>query len=277
MFRTYAQTRAQSSGPPSAFPGSLTPGIGSSDSSSSSTDGRALRHRLSRTDLDFEQALRGEGTVRISEGLDVNALGKDASLSLSPSGHRAFLSPAASPAAAPAAPATPTIVPPTPQQQASSSRMPSAAATAAAGRAVSPTSPLNRNDDPFTDATPDRVNRRSMYRSPGTSSSPDLATLLKKARERGTDLKPGNYKEKRKEEPPPLPSAVGVGHPPRQRASTGVGGSSSPNKLQRPLPPSPNPSTEWVMPSPNVPRENGTIKVRGTVRPICAFYTHRQP
>jgi PH and SEC7 domain-containing protein len=255
MFRTSAPQRAQ--GPPSAYPNRLTP-VGSSD-----VERRDLRHRISRTDLDFEQALQAEGTVRISEGVDVNALGKDASLS--PSSHRAFLSPASTPTTATASsfqpPATPTVVPPTPSPQgpssaaASSSKMPT--------RAVSP----GRHDDPFTDTepSPDKINRRSMYRSPGTSSSPDLATLLKKAREKGTELKQSHYKEKRRESPPPLPSSNPAGRP---RSSTSAPSPAAPpthrrtNKLQRPLPPSPNPSGDWVMPSPNGPQENGTVKVR---------------
>lgn len=57
-----------------------------------------------------------------------------------------------------------------------------------------------------------QTNRRSLYRSPGTSSSPDLATLLKKAKERGTVLPQGyGKKDKRKEEqPPPLPTGKGI-------------------------------------------------------------------
>lgn len=280
MFR-HGPTRGQT-GPPSAFPGSaLSPGVGPSDLSSSNGS-RTLRNRISRTDLDFEQALKANVTMRISDGVDINDLGKDASLTLSPATHRAFLSPSPSPinpsssttstttGGAPA-PATPTVVPPTPpqfdnssagrtrqRQQPQPSKLPA--------RAGSPS--LARDDNPFMDAsTPDRVNRRSMYRSPGTSSSPDLATLLKKAKREGTELKnSSHYKEKRREEPPPLPTGVA----PRQRASTGIAAPTSPNKLQRPLPPSPNPSAEWVMPSPNVPRENGTIKVR-----VCLYIYSR--
>lgn len=52
------------------------------------------------------------------------------------------------------------------------------------------------------------ANRRSIYRSPGTSSSPDLATLVRKARERGAVAPNPPYylKEKTKTQPPPLPT-----------------------------------------------------------------------
>jgi hypothetical protein len=51
-------------------------------------------------------------------------------------------------------------------------------------------------------------NRRSIYRSPGTSSSPDLATLVRKAKERGGAIPnvPHYLKESTKTPPPPLPT-----------------------------------------------------------------------
>ncbi|KAF7315734.1 Sec7-like domain belongs to guanine nucleotide exchange factors [Mycena indigotica] len=102
----------------------------SSSNSISAGLGTRLPRQVSRSDLDFEAALNGDGTVRLKEGVDVSQLGLDAS----PSPRRQ--------------PATPTVIPATPNN-------------------------LNRDYD---------VHRRSMYRSPGTSSSPDLATLLRKER-----------------------------------------------------------------------------------------------
>ena len=54
------------------------------------------------------------------------------------------------------------------------------------------------------------MHRRSIYRSPGTSSSPDLATLLRRARERGGAVVAGGKKDKerrreREQPPPPVP------------------------------------------------------------------------
>ncbi|KAK2463293.1 hypothetical protein APHAL10511_004948 [Amanita phalloides] len=51
------------------------------------------------------------------------------------------------------------------------------------------------------------TNRRSIYRSSGTSSSPDLATLVRKAKERGGVVYGAHQylKEKMKTPPPPLP------------------------------------------------------------------------
>ncbi|KIJ49400.1 hypothetical protein M422DRAFT_246490 [Sphaerobolus stellatus SS14] len=57
--------------PPSAYPRGLQP-VASADLANT------LSRRMSRTDMDFEAALMAEGTVKIREGLDVNALGKGA-------------------------------------------------------------------------------------------------------------------------------------------------------------------------------------------------------
>ncbi|KAJ7178525.1 hypothetical protein C8R43DRAFT_973640 [Mycena crocata] len=45
-----------------------------------------------------------------------------------------------------------------------------------------------------------------MYRSPGTSSSPDLATLLRKAKDRGGTVSAKN--RDRREQPPPMPNQI---------------------------------------------------------------------
>src|SRR5882757_7644500 len=92
--------------PPSSFAnGQLRP-VASKDLKES--------RRVSRTDLDFEQALRQGGTVKLKESLDVNALG----VSDSPASE--FTSPASRDSRTPRthpyayAPPTPVIVPPSP-------------------------------------------------------------------------------------------------------------------------------------------------------------------
>ncbi|PPQ98627.1 hypothetical protein CVT24_003960 [Panaeolus cyanescens] len=204
---------------------------------------RQLHRRISRTDLDFEQALKAEGTVVLKEGIDVNSLG----VVDSPSPlNRSFTS-SSSTSNTPVnrgisriplqGPSTPLVIPPTPSP-APSSAGPAIAAAATANTSsairsnsrlgtqssVAP-SPASSSHDLFLDAEDtDRqataTNRRSMYRSPGTSSSPDLATLLRKAKERGapvsssTTAGPSVEKGKRERGPkrdpdpvPPLPSA----------------------------------------------------------------------
>lgn len=153
-----------------------------------------LQRRASRTDLDFEAALLTEGTFKLREGLDVSQLGID---SPSPSPMRKTT------------PGTPVVVPPTP--------------TPVAGPSRRPPSPLSDDDDDRNNA-----NRRSMYRSPGTSSSPDLATLLRKARERGSIVSPKSRDQRRRNDDPPPPI-------PNQITSIAYAGSApkSKNKLQR--------------------------------------------
>lgn len=221
---------------------------------------------MSRTDLDFESALRADGTVLLSEGLDVNTLGLDTSPS--PGAYNtSFGSPTPPPRHQPN---TPTVVPPTPSPVAGPST------TRTAAKQIPPSPSLSSSNDPFYDSednNPERqTNRRSMYRSPGTSSSPDLATLLRKAKERGGVIgTSGNNKKelKRRESPPPLPDRTTNGT--RQRSSTAyASASSSPqanssskaNKLQRAQHSDAN--SDWVLTgnSPRPPTENGTLKVR---------------
>ncbi|CAE6531560.1 unnamed protein product [Rhizoctonia solani] len=138
--------------PPSAFKLS---GVSSSDRS---------HRRVSRTQDDFEAALRNEDTVVLQEGRDMRTLGssgdtphrnRSGSVNLSaprPSvdaiGRRQTVStPKHSATKQSPAPATPVVVPPTP-----------------------------------TAPDEDDSRRRSMYRAAGTASSPDLATLISKAR-----------------------------------------------------------------------------------------------
>ncbi|TCD67442.1 hypothetical protein EIP91_012359 [Steccherinum ochraceum] len=135
------------------------------------TDVIKKRNRAS----DFEQALRGEGTVLLKESLDVDTLGvwNQTQSSIS--------SPFASPSPPPKTPhtgfqpATPTIVPPTPSPN---SRAPGPSSSSRAQDPV-PDSPEIFYDAEDTEL---QTKRRSMYRAPGTASSPDLATLLRKAR-----------------------------------------------------------------------------------------------
>lgn len=166
-----------------------------------STDTRqALHRRVSRTDLDFEQALRQEGTFVFKEGIDVNSLGVDNSPA-----NRSMASPASRGIARVALqPATPTIVPPTPSPGPSGS-----SSVAPTAHAAAP-SPASSSYDLAADAdeAERQMHRRSIYRSPGTSSSPDLATLLRRARERGGAVAGGKKekereKERRREREPP--------------------------------------------------------------------------
>ncbi|KAH7335903.1 hypothetical protein B0J17DRAFT_719566 [Rhizoctonia solani] len=138
--------------PPSAF--KLAGGVSSTD--------RAQR-RVSRTQDDFETALRNGDTVVIQEGRDIHTLGasgdtpqrnRSGSVNLSaprPSidviGRRQTVSTPKHSAPKQPAPATPVVVPPTP-----------------------------------VDPDEDDTRRRSMYRAAGTASSPDLATLISKVR-----------------------------------------------------------------------------------------------
>ncbi|KAI6033019.1 hypothetical protein F5J12DRAFT_712114 [Pisolithus orientalis] len=194
--------------PPPSFPG-LQP-VASKDIQ--------VSRRVSRTDLDFEQALRTGGTATLKEGLDVNSLGVEDSPapssnpvdqrcqprhgSTSPAPQKEMYTSRPLPA-----PATPVVVPPTP------SPGPAPTAHAIASTNVQRATSSSSSNEIFYDAEDidmQQSKRRSIYRSPGTSSSPDLATLLRKAKGRG-GVVPANLvqsqKEKRSEPPPPLPSA----------------------------------------------------------------------
>ncbi|KAJ8076839.1 hypothetical protein PM082_001262 [Marasmius tenuissimus] len=120
-----------------------------------------LSRRVSRTDLDFEQALKQEGTVVIKEGIDVNELGTG--LPDTPQSMKTSYG----------APGTPVVVPPTP-------------GTSQPSTSTKPTRPQNEVAEDRDDERQHQqhINRRSMYRSPGSSSSPDLATLLRKQKEK---------------------------------------------------------------------------------------------
>ncbi|KAG5219584.1 PH and SEC7 domain-containing protein [Salix suchowensis] len=74
-------------------------------------------------------------------------------------------------------PSTPTIIPPTPSPIAG----PSSAKPLTGGSNGSSAQDLV-NESGGDDSDSRQTNRRSLYRSPGTSSSPDLATLMRKAK-----------------------------------------------------------------------------------------------
>ncbi|KAF9005374.1 hypothetical protein BDZ89DRAFT_1168897 [Hymenopellis radicata] len=235
--------RSRSTGPPpTSF---LQPAVGS--------DMSASQKRVSRTEMDFETALRAEHTVMLKEGPDLSSLGHGAD-SPGPAGR--FHSPPTKSIT----PTTPTVIPPTPT--------PAAGQSSAMRVTGLPPSSSSASGDVFSDTTDSehQVKRRSMYRSPGTSSSPDLATLLRKSKERGGALVGHHKHEKRRESPPPLPDRTSNGnrHRPSSNQSPPVTPLPKKNKLQRNPPGDASP--EWVMPSPR-PMENGSPKpARSSVR-----------
>lgn len=241
--------------------------------------------RISRTDLDFEQALRHGGTVKLKESLDINTLG--VSDSPAPPAHE-FTSPSSRPPSRDSrtplgrahahahAPPTPVIVPPTP----SPGPGPSSA------RCSSTTS----SNDIFFDAEDSdmQTRRRSLYRASGTSSSPDLATLVRKAKERG-----GVVPQVEKRVEPPLPvhggaSRLGVGSS-RPRSSTSAGSPPSASSSSSPGNPMVNvspavvrssklgprelssPSSEWVMASPRTSGCTRKDRDSGDKDKVCFF------
>jgi PH/SEC7 domain-containing protein len=157
----------------------------------------------------------------------------------------------------PLQPPTPVIVPPSPSTTSalSSPVMPSSVnwgggggggSSAGSGLVsknptASPTIPSQDFPADSAEEAERQTNRRSMYRAPGTSSSPDLATLLRKAKERGGTGAPtvgalGRKDKRRDEPPPPLPGNPNVlRHGPVSydagECSRNVA-SSSPNKLR---------------------------------------------
>jgi PH and SEC7 domain-containing protein len=166
-------------------------------------------------------------------------------------------------------PSTPIVVPPTPSPAGpSSARLPES----------SPASPIH-DLSPGAEDTDMQTKRRSLYRAPGTSSSPDLATLLRKAKERGGVIGMPHKKEKVVESPPPLPKTYGrTGGKMRQRPSTSTSNTSSqgPATPSKGLPTSrtnevdclrtdiSSPSvSEWILANPLAQsKEDGTVKVR---------------
>lgn len=255
LFRQHAASmRAQ--GPPTAYPLGLQP-IASDDFSS-----RQGNRRISRTDLDFEQALRAEGTVVLREGVDVNSLGVDAS----PANSKGWSSPATSTPVARTIsrvalqPSTPIVVPPTPSPAPSPSTrlMTTNSASSAVGGLLQTSSSQAHGDD--LEDSERQTNRRSLYRSPGTSSSPDLATLLRKAKERGGPAAASatGHHKRYESPPPPLPDAA------TQQPSSSNSYLSSTlvaSPLSKSRSGAENHSTERAVSSARQPKENGTLKV----------------
>lgn len=208
-------------------------------------DLKAVPRRASRTNQDSERTLRSvEGAVHLNEGSEVTS-GIDAKSSSADSG---FGLPKFTPR--PHLPPVPTIISPAPS--------PLAGPPILLGEGGS-SSRSSSSQDVFYDAeeTERQTNRRSLYRSPGTSSSPDLATLMRKAKERGGVLPVHHVKkEKRRESPPPVPTspppfdrAANTGRP---RSSTSVNrtppqgkrGNFASNVHES------SGNSEWVIPSP---------------------------
>ncbi|KAM5530981.1 hypothetical protein V8D89_015363 [Ganoderma adspersum] len=238
--------------PPSSFPAGLQP-VASKDA-----NGLAGR-RISRTDLDFEEALRTGGTVVLKESLDVERLGRgaedrsDTSITLSPASppqQRGYLG---------LQPATPIIVPPTPSPSNSAAR----AGLVSTSNLASPSS---SSSEVFYDAPEDidyQTRRRSMYRAQGTASSPDLATLLRKAKERGTggagrskDGKKNANASSRDLQSPALTSPPQVTPIPKgkMRSSQNLALSAQRDAAAGSTP---SPSPDWVLAS---PKSFGSIK-----------------
>lgn len=115
--------------------------------------------RVSRTDADFERALLTSETVHLREGVDMTELGT-----------MDVTSPPRRPSRTKATPATPTVVPPTPRSQ----HLQDGAFSLPPGASAYDADEIDL-----------QTKRRSIFRSPGTASSPDLATLVRRARDRG--------------------------------------------------------------------------------------------
>ncbi|KAI0266753.1 hypothetical protein BC834DRAFT_111496 [Gloeopeniophorella convolvens] len=288
MFRIPAPS-PRSPVPPSSFPSGLQPSGGRGDRNGNYVDFSARRG--SRTDMNFEQALKTGNTVVIKEGLDVNSLGDD--ITLSPMPPSSPLSPS-SPSARPhsmiqqSAPAT---APPTPAQHRASATSSSSRPSASA----SPSASSSSNDLFYDAEDPDyQTRRRSMYRSQGTASSPDLATLVRKAKQRGSIL-PSHLagRDKRQGTPPPLPAGPHAPLDPssprsRQRSSTSSSGYSVPpintsptmHKSKHPKAPysavyaSQSSSSDWVFT--NSGHDDGTVKsAKSSVRQKTSAFLGR--
>jgi hypothetical protein len=248
--------------PPSSFPSGLHP---SRDDHSRNRVETTTR-RTSRVDMNFEQALQAGGTVVIKEGIDVDALGED----LTP-------------------PANVTFSPPTtsssrPHSMIQSTATPNVAFTTSTQFKTSPTSPASRHpasgstsassssNDLFYDAEdPEyQTRRRSMYRSQGTASSPDLATLVRKAKQRGSILPTG--KDRRQETAPPLPPGPHAPSDLPRPRNTSASSSGYPVPIVSPPPmlkgrlqksrqsSGPSSGSDWVFASSS--RDDETAKVR---------------
>jgi PH/SEC7 domain-containing protein len=170
------KSRSSSSTNGSTPSSSKNTSLGGAGGPSTPSPASSIHRRVSRTDLDFEQALKGGGTVLIKEGVDIQSLGKSpispgvntpttaGGFGSSSSGFPRFN--------------TPIVVPPTPSPMQAQPPPPIVDISAAEGEEG------EEEEDHEVDIDL-QTKRRSMFRSPGTSSSPDLATLVRKAKARG--------------------------------------------------------------------------------------------
>jgi hypothetical protein len=214
MFRSLTSSSPRSPAPPSSFPPSLHPD-GSRTGSGSEQNRLGVESSArpkTRIDMNFEQALEMGETVVIKEGIDVDSLGGEDF----PATPTAAVSSSSSPTLSPSTSSPPhskTHSPATPPMPPSSSTHHKGSLPSSACRpppSVS-TSASSSSNDLFYDAEdPEyQTRRRSMYRSQGTASSPDLATLVRKAKQRGSILPTQLItKDRRQESAPPLPTGL---------------------------------------------------------------------
>lgn len=185
--------------PPSAFRQGNVVASSSSTSlgvHSNSTSSRNSSNRLSRN---FEQDLLNGDTVLISQGVDESKLGTvstpvrgadDSFSSITSTNHS--LAPKRRPSNT-LQPATPKVVPPTPTiTPVTSPANVNANANGNGNGNVTSSSSASPSPPEQEGEELDQTKRRSLFRSPGTASSPDLATLVRKARERGAANQAGS-------------------------------------------------------------------------------------
>lgn len=260
MFRSPASS-PRSLVPPSSFPSGLQPNASRGDRNGNRAD--TNMRRSSRIDMSFEQALEAGETMVIKEGIDFDSLGEDLAPSLKYLSSSPPLSPPSTSASGPQS------MPPSRAKNSLAAPTPRAPASISAS-----TSASSSSNDLFYDAEdPDyQTKRRSMYRSQGTASSPDLATLVRKAKQRANIL-PGGNKDKRHEVSPPLPTSP---NPPpnsaprhRQRSSTSSSGNTMPattpttaqkGKLQKPSPSTGTSSGAERVPPTGSGHDDGSVK-----------------
>jgi hypothetical protein len=268
MYRSPASS-PRSLVPPSSFPSGLHANASRGDRNGNRAD--PIMRRGSRVDMSFEQALEVEETMVIKEGIDVDSLGVDSAPSLKYLSSPSPLSPSVSSSR------PQSMLPPQPKN--SLSPTPRAPASISAS-----TSASSSSNDLFYDAEdPDyQTKRRSMYRSQGTASSPDLATLVRKAKQRASILPLGNNKDKRHDVAPPLPSPHAPPNPAprhRQRSSTSSSGhtmpATTPATMQKAKLPKPGPSTSPSSGAELVPtsssRDDGSAKASFEAYPARVY------
>lgn len=241
-------TRSHGAPPPSSFPSHLQ--------TTSSSDRRA--NRISRTELDFEEALRAGDTFVLKEGPDLSTLGADST------SHKVDILAAPTPPPTERrrggtqppriglTPSTPRGVPPSAAVGDGSGRQRMAPAASTPSVPVTPT-PADPQWDP---------KRRSMYRGVGTASSPDLATLVKKQREKGI----AHPKRQQQDTPlPPLPVTQTQERATRPRSSTSSAVQASASTARLPSSRQTPASPEWVV-TDSRPSDSATMKnAKGTM------------